>query len=171
MAEQLVIWLTERGIGTCYCGMGRPVKNATITGEYFITLALGYPSAKEQWRESEEQFKRKEMEKLLIGDKENDFLEPFIRYARLAPSAVNSQPVVYEMDGNSIKVFRKPPLFSKLERMGRIDTGIAIAHLYMYAAEHGYHIDIYKDGSTKKDKLIYFLTLNVLEEVEDEEIH
>ena len=47
MAEQLVIWLTERGIGSCYCGMARPTASSGISGEYCITLALGYPAAKE----------------------------------------------------------------------------------------------------------------------------
>lgn len=168
MAEQLVIWLVERGIGSCYCGMGKPVKGSSIAGEYFITLALGFPSAKEQWRESEEQFKRKDLEKILIGDKENDFLEPFIRFARLAPSAINGQPAVYEMDGTSIKVFRKPPVISKLEKMQRIDIGIALSHIFMYAAEQGYYIDVFKDGNTDNKKLIYFMTLNIMEEVEDE---
>ena len=171
MAEQLVIRLVEKGIGSCYCGMAKPASGASIAQEYCITLALGYPSAKEQWREGEDQFKRKELPKLLIGDKENDFLEPFVRFARLAPSAVNMQPVVWEMDGTTLKVFRKPPKLSKMDKMQRIDTGIALAHVFMYAAEKGYHIDFYKDGNTEKEKLIYFLTLNILEDAENEELH
>lgn len=168
MTEQLVIWLAERGIGSCYCGMGKPCSGSSISGKYCITLALGFPSSKESWRSSEEEFKRKELSKILIGDAENDFLEPFIRYARLAPSAVNGQPIVYEMNANEIRVYRKPPVISKLETMQRIDTGIALSHIFMYAAQQGYHIDFYKDGSTNNNKLIYFLTLGIMEEVEDE---
>ncbi|MBE6819112.1 MAG: hypothetical protein E7517_08165 [Ruminococcaceae bacterium] len=168
MAEQLVIWLTQQGIGSCYCGMGRPAGGAAIADEYCITLALGFPAEKESFRASEAEFKRKELSAYLIGDGENDFLEPFIRFARLAPSAVNAQPVVFEMDGGSIKVFRKKPLLSKLEKMQRIDTGIALAHIFMYAWEKGYHIDFYKDGKTRTNRMIYFLTLNILEEVTDE---
>jgi len=148
--------------------MGRPAGGAAIADEYCITLALGFPAEKESFRASEAEFKRKELSAYLIGDGENDFLEPFIRFARLAPSAVNAQPVVFEMDGGSIKVFRKKPLLSKLEKMQRIDTGIALAHIFMYAWEKGYHIDFYKDGKTRTNRMIYFLTLNILEEVTDE---
>lgn len=168
MAEQLVIKLVEKGIGSCYCGMGKPTHSSSVTEEYCITLALGFPSAKEKWRESASEFKRKDFRKILIGDKENDFLEPFIQFARLAPSAVNMQPVVWEMSGTSINVYRKVPKLSKLEALQRMDTGIALAHIFMYAAEQGYHIDVFKDGNTKKDKLIYFLTLNIMEENKDE---
>ena len=167
MAEQLVIWLTEQGIGTCYCGMGRPASGSDIHDAYCITLALGYPTGKEAFRESEEQFKRKELGTYLLGDTENDFLEPFIRFARLAPSAVNAQPVLYEMDGTAIHIYRKKPLLSKFEQLQRMDTGIAIAHIYMYAWEHGFFIDSYKDVK-EKSKLIYFITLKIMEETRDE---
>lgn len=168
MAEQLVIWLVQNGIGSCYCGMGRPAAGAQIADEYCITLALGFPAQKDAFRQSEAEFKRKGYENYILGNAENDFLEPFIRYARLAPSAVNGQPVAYELEGSSIKVFRKKPLLSKLETMQRIDTGIALAHIFMYAWEHNYHIDFFKDGNTNSNKYIYYLTLNIMEEVEDE---
>lgn len=169
MAEQLVIWLTEKGIGSCYCGMVRPRNEGDIDGEYCITLALGYPSEKESFRQSEEEFKRKDFEKYLIGDVENDFLEPFIRFARLAPSAINKQPAVYEMKGASIVAYRRQPgKLLNLEKMQRIDMGISLSHIFMYAKENGYHVDFYKDNVTPKDKLIYFISLNIMEEIKDE---
>ncbi len=167
MAEQLVIWLTEKGIGSCYCGMGRPAAGSDISDEYCITLALGYPGEKEAFRENETQFKRKELDTYLIGNKENDFLLPFIRFARLAPSAVNAQPVLFEMDGTSIHVYRKKPMLSKIDKMQRIDTGIAIAHIYLYAREHGLYIEKYRDAK-ESGKLIYFITLEILEETHHE---
>lgn len=169
MAEQLVLWLTERGIGTCYCGMGRPANADAVTDEYCITLALGYPDEKESFRNDEGTFKRKALSDYLLGDKENDFLLPFVRYARLAPSAINAQPVMYEMVGTSLKVYRKKQLVPKLERMQRIDTGIALAHIVLYAREQGYHADIFKDeDKSSHKKLIYFLTVNIMEESIDE---
>ncbi|MBQ3432060.1 MAG: hypothetical protein IJG23_04675 [Clostridia bacterium] len=168
MAEQLVIWLTENGIGSCYCGMGRPAGGSDISDEYCITLALGFPSETEPFRTEESQFKRKELGDYLLGNKENDFLEPFLRCARLAPSAINGQPVFFEAAGNTIHVYRKKSVLAKMEQMQRIDTGIALSHIFMYAAEHGYHIDYYKDGNPAYNKYIYFISLNVMEETQDE---
>ena len=164
MAEQLVIWLTQQGIGSCYCGMGRPASGSDISDVYCITLALGFPAEKETFRTSPEEFKRKTYESYLLGDKENDFLEPYIRYARLAPSAINAQPVMFELAGNSIHVYRKKPHFSKLEKMQRIDTGIALSHIFMYAREQGYQIDYFKDVNHGNDRYIYFISLNIMEE-------
>jgi len=147
--------------------MGRPASGAQISDTYCITLALGYPAEGDAFRSDVHQFKRKEIGSYLIGDSENDFLEPFIHFARLAPSAVNAQPVLFEMDGTSIHVYRKKPMLSKMEQMQRIDTGIAIAHIFMYAWEHGYYIDAYKDIK-EKNRLIYFITLNIMEETRDE---
>jgi len=62
-------------------------------------------------------FKRKSMEK--ITDRADARLEP----ARLAPSAVNSQPWYFTHEGNTIHVH--------CSRKGsRLDAGIALAHLY-----------------------------------------
>ena len=55
-----------------------------------------------------------------ITDKADPRLEP----ARLAPSAVNSQPWYFVHDGDSIHVY--------CEKKGsRLDAGIALAHLYV----------------------------------------
>lgn len=168
MAQQLVLILTLKGIGTCYCGMGKPRKDFSVKGEYCITLALGFPAEKEKWRDDISEFKRKPLEKFLIGDSENDFLEPFAQAARLAPSAVNMQPVLLEMNGSSIDVYRKKPPLSRFDNLQRIDVGIAIAHIFMYARDRACHIDFFKKGVSGTKKYIYFISLNVLEELANE---
>lgn len=168
MAEQLVIEMTARGIATCYSGMAKPRNEFSVKGEYCITLALGYPSEKESFRSDESEFKRIPLAKMLTGNAENDFLEPFICCARLAPSAMNKQPVVYELHSNTIDVYRKKPITAYFDKLQRIDTGIAVSHIFMYAKECGFHIDTYKKGISEKDKLIYFLSLDIMEETEDE---
>ncbi len=164
MAEQLVLELTDRGIGTCYCGMAKAKKSSSISGEYGITVALGYPAEKEKFRNSESDFKRKDINKILIGDKENDFFFPYIRAARLAPSAVNKQPVVYEMNTDSVDIYRKKNALAYMERMQKIDSGIAAAHIYCLAKIRGMTVDFYKKGTDLREKLIYVISLNIVEE-------
>ena len=66
--------------------------------------------------------KRKSMEQ--ITDKPDSRLE----VARLAPSAVNSQPWYFTHDGDTIHVY--------CNRKGsRLDAGIALAHLFVANAE------------------------------------
>jgi len=85
-------------------------------------LAFGYPRG-DQLRHDEKAFKRKALEQ--IADRLDHRLEP----ARLAPSAVNSQPWYFTHDGDNIHVYRIPN--ARLDYMNQIDMGIALAHLYV----------------------------------------
>lgn len=60
-----------------------------------------------------------------ITDKADPRLEP----ARLAPSAVNSQPWYFTREGNAIHVYCTQTGIAGY--MNRIDMGIALAHLYV----------------------------------------
>ena len=73
------------------------------------------------------------------------------------------------MNGAGIVAYRrKPGKIAYLDKMQRIDMGISLSHIFMYAREKGYHVDYYKDDVTPKDKLIYFISLNIMEEIKDE---
>ena len=85
--------------------------------KFVIMLAFGHPKGDQQ-RQSIKDFKRKPMEK--ITDKADPRLEP----ARLAPSAVNSQPWYFTHEGDTIHVHCS-------KKGSRLDAGIALAHLYV----------------------------------------
>jgi len=118
--QQMDLYLQTLGLGVCWLGMGRmnPKTTATVEGmKFVIMLAFGYPKG-DQLRQTAKGFKRKSMEQ--IADKTDARLEP----ARLAPSAVNSQPWYFIHEGETIHVY--------CSRKGsRLDAGIALAHLYV----------------------------------------
>jgi hypothetical protein len=94
-------------------------KTAVAVGDmrFVIMLAFGYPKGDRLYRERKD-FKRKSMEQ--ITDKADPELEP----ARLAPSAVNSQPWYFTHEGDTLHCY--------CNRKGsRLDAGIALAHLYV----------------------------------------
>lgn len=118
--QQLELYLQTLGLGVCWLGMGRmnPKTATQVEGmKFVIMLAFGYPKG-EQLRRDMKEFKRKEMEKI------SDQLDPKLEAARLAPSAVNSQPWYFTHEGGTIRVY--------CNQIGtRLDTGIAMAHLYV----------------------------------------
>ena len=127
--QQLDLFLQERGIGSCWLGMGKPHQElAAKEGLPFcMLLAFGYPKG-EARRGSVEEFKRKALGE--IADENDERLEP----ARLAPSSVNSQPWYFTHEGSEIHVWRAAPsglMRRAMEKMNRIDMGIALAHLYV----------------------------------------
>ena len=122
--QQMDLYLQTLGLGVCWLGMGRmnPKTTTEVAGmKFVIMLAFGHPKG-DQLRHDLKGFKRKSMEQ--ISDKADERLEP----ARLAPSAVNSQPWYFVHEGDTIHVFCA-------HKGSRLDAGIALAHLYVANAE------------------------------------
>ncbi len=122
--QQMDLYLQTLGLGVCWLGMGRmnPKTTEAVDGmKFVIMLAFGHPKG-DQLRLDGKGFKRKPMEK--ITDQADPRLEP----ARLAPSAVNSQPWYFTHEGNTIHAYCS-------KKGSRLDAGIALAHLYLANAE------------------------------------
>ena len=118
--QQMDLYLQTLGLGVCWLGMGRMNSRTTTVVEgmkFVIMLAFGHPKG-DQLRHDLKGFKRKSMEQ--ITDKADPGLEP----ARLAPSAVNSQPWYFAHEGDTIHVYCS-------KKGSRLDIGIALAHLYV----------------------------------------
>lgn len=102
-------------------------KNPDKSQKFIITIAFG-KSNKDIYRDLD-QFKRKELDE--ISDEADEKLIP----ARLAPSAMNSQPWYFtHNDDGSYDLYRVKVglLRSKfIGRWNKIDNGIALAHLYV----------------------------------------
>ena len=122
--QQMDLYLQTLGLGVCWLGMGRmnPKTATAVEGmKFVIMLAFGHPKG-DQLRHDLKGFKRKPMEQ--ITDKPDPRLEP----ARLAPSAVNSQPWYFVHEGDTIHVWCS-------KKGSRLDAGIALAHLYVSSAD------------------------------------
>ena len=122
--QQMDLYLQTLGLGVCWLGMGRmnPRTTAEVEGmKFVIMLSLGY-SKGDQLRHDLKGFKRKPMEQ--ITDKPDAKLEP----ARLAPSAVNSQPWYFTHEGDAIHVWCS-------KKGSPLDAGIALAHLYVSSTD------------------------------------
>ena len=118
--QQMDLYLQSLGVGVCWLGMGKmnPKTAPEVEGmQFVIMLAFGHPRG-DQLRHDRKGFKRKSMDQ--ISDKADERLEP----ARLAPSAVNSQPWYFTHDGDTIHVYCA-------QKGSRLDAGIAMAHLYV----------------------------------------
>ena len=122
--QQMDLYLQTLGLGACWLGMGRmnPRTTTQVEGmKFVILLAFGHPKG-EPLRHDKAGFRRKSMDK--ITDTPDPRLEP----ARLAPSAVNSQPWYFAHAGNTIHVHCS-------KKGSPLDIGIALAHLYAVNTE------------------------------------
>ena len=122
--QQMDLYLQTLGLGICWLGMGKlnPKTTTAVEGmKFVIMLAFGQPKG-HQLRQELKGFKRKAIEQ--ITDKPDPRLEP----ARLAPSAVNSQPWYFTHEGDAIHVWCS-------KKGSPLDAGIALAHLYVSSTD------------------------------------
>ena len=156
--EQLILYMTSLGLGTCWLG-GTFNRSAFASameireGDLFPILSpVGYPAARKRigedfFRRALKANQRKPWEKLFFKD---DFSSPLTKEAsghyqyplemlRLAPSAVNLQPWrVLLKDGiYHFLLHRTTSEPSGSVDMQRIDLGIAICHFHLAALEAG----------------------------------
>ncbi len=124
------LFLQSKGLGTCWVGLGHPnekLHQPSAGMKLACMMPFGRPDDVPE-RNGAADFKRKALAE--ISDVPDERLEP----ARLAPSAVNSQPWFFVHDGETIHVFRqKVGLIGRIAvgRFNLIDMGIALAHLYV----------------------------------------
>lgn len=122
--EQLVLYMTSLGLGTCWAASTSPIEKHENDGtKWAAVVAFGKPQ-NDPWRNNDE-FTRKSLAE--ISDVEDEKLDA----ARVAPSSMNNQPWYFVHDGDNIEVFvKKQGLLKKwMIPQNRIDMGIALANL------------------------------------------
>ena len=120
--QQVSLYMQSIGIGSCWVGMGT-IKEKNP--EFVILIAFG--KSNDLTREISK-FKRKSLSD--ISDLPDEKLEP----ARLAPSAINTQPWYFKHTDEGYDVFKVKHNFVKRKILGKwndIDVGIALAHMYV----------------------------------------
>jgi nitroreductase len=155
--EQLVIYLTSKGIGTCWLGGVKP--NAEISSEdlgYVVMIAIGKPN-EPLYRKDASEFKRKDISEISNLREATSIMEA----VRLAPSASNQQAWYFDIKENEIYVYCKK-VMKLMEKMANIDIGIALAHIHIVAQDQGKKVEMLKE----EDKLIqgyeYIVTCKIV---------
>lgn len=124
--QQLSLHLQSLGIGNCWVGMASPKKK---DGEFVIMISFG---KSDKMTRDKDSFKRKQLSK--ISDVDDERLIP----ARLAPSAMNTQPWYFKHTDEGFDVYQVRQNILKrqiLKKWNPIDMGIALAHLYVSNTE------------------------------------
>ena len=133
IGEQIALWLTHKGISSCWAGMAKQ-KTQPSRGElpYVISVEFGRGD-NAPFRRLPEESPRKKLHELLLGEISRPEFLPVLEAGRLAPSAVNLQPVRYLTEDDCIYICRtKPPLkFQYLDNIQQIDVGVAMANMYV----------------------------------------
>jgi len=135
MLQQMDLYFSAKGIGSCWLGIPQPTKEATKSSSLEFIILMSFGNSKETLhRTSVSQFKRKPLSDITDIKDADELLEP----ARLAPSAINLQNWYFFGDKNLIHAYSSRSGFFRSIVGGSffpVNMGIAICHLKL-AAEH-----------------------------------
>lgn len=145
MLQQMDLYLSAGGIGSCWLGIPQPTKELLESSdlEFIIFLSFGKPAVPLH-RDSISEFKRKSLEEISDVTGAEELLEA----VRIAPSAGNSQPWFFTGDENIIHVYSVNTGFIRGLLSGEfipIDVGIAFYHLKLAADYFGKKTEIVFD--------------------------
>lgn len=151
LMQQMNLYLTSKGYGTCflvaYPGSGL---KATMKYEYVVTLAFGKTNST-LYRDSKKAKRLPEEEIVVYKEEVTPDIKQVLSAARLAPSALNSQPWRFVVYKNRIHVFAKKNLFiaKALDYNKMIDMGIMMANLLLTAEELWVDVTLSKSEALK----------------------
>ena len=131
--QQTDLYFSSLGLGACWLGMAKPTETVRDGLGFVITLAFGRPA--EPPHRALADFKRKSLADIADGG------DPRLVYARLAPSAVNSQPWFFKCQDGGVHVYRQTLGFLKgkiYNKMNQIDIGIALCHMWLASEQLGH---------------------------------
>lgn len=160
MLQQVDLYLSSKGIGSCYLGMSQPTRATKKASEleFVMVMAFGNP-AEPVHRANISEFKRKAFTEITNILNNDELLEP----VRLAPSASNGQPWFFTGGKDVINAYCVKPSFLKAilyEKMNKIDMGIALWHLSVTAEHFGKTIEFSQKGAAQDNhpKGCYYIT-------------
>ena len=164
LGELAVLWLTARGVATCWQGSAQVDPNEDYRGSlpYVTCIAMGY--GEDAFRAPGEQPERKEAEKVIFN--RTPEYTPILEAARIAPSSFNRQPWAFVSDDRQrLHLFRKKSMLANpvTEFHQCVDCGAALAHLEVAAKARGYEPEFkrLKPEPSFKRGLVYQCSLQL----------
>lgn len=174
--EKIVLEATRREIATCWMGSHFD-KEALKDGFEFegemeprVLVAFGKPEeGKDALREGPEEASRNVISKIVLDGLEelSEEWREIIDAARMAPSAMNSQPWRFEVDEDRIHQYIKVGegimnklgnAFGNLGELNRIDAGIALRHIQVEADNLSKELDFRRLEGKEKEDFSYIIS-------------
>jgi nitroreductase len=151
MLQQMDLYLSSTGLGSCWLGIPQPTKDVTESSNLEFIILMSFGNSKEKlYRSSVSEFKRQSISDITDIKGEQELLEP----VRLAPSAVNLQNWYFTGDKNTIHAYSSKPNFLRNIVGGSyfpVNMGIALCHLQLATEPLGRKTKFVFDSSRDKN--------------------
>lgn len=137
VAEQVVLYLTSRELGTCYPGETKAGMQEKDGLGRFLVIAFGYADGP-AFRDPATARRLPLGSLCVYKDEPGENLKAVLKAARLAPSSFNSQPWRFVVYGDRVYIFAKRDAITRIRRMAALrdfNIGIMLSHIMLAAEE------------------------------------
>lgn len=137
MAEQIVLYLTTKGIGSCYLGETKTGAGELSGMKRLLVIAFGRGEG-EIFRDSREARRFSLNSLCAIKEEPGEQLKTILKAARLAPSSFNSQPWRFVVYSDRLYIFSRKDALLHIRQMAAVrdfNMGIMLAHVMLAAEE------------------------------------
>lgn len=147
MAEQVVLYLTIKELGSCYLGetkIGLSEKNGL---KRLLVIAFGYAQGA-LYRTIDEAHRFPLSGLCVFKDEPGENMKKILKASRLAPSSFNSQPWRFVVYADRIYVFAKKTMasgYGALAAMRDFNMGIVLSHIMLAAEEFWMNMETVTD--------------------------
>jgi nitroreductase len=150
MLQQMDLYFSATGLGSCWLGIPQPTKEVTDSSNLEFIILMSFGNSKQTiHRTTASEFKRKPLTEITNMEGAHELLEP----ARLAPSAVNLQNWYFTGNMNAIHAYSSKPNFLRTivgVSYYPVNMGIALCHLQLAAEYKGWKTKFVFDNSGDK---------------------
>lgn len=137
VAEQAVLYMTIKEIGSCYLGSTKAGPGEKNGLKRFLVIAFGRPDGA-LYRDMEEAHRLSLSALCSYKDEPSENLKKILKAARMAPSAMNTQPWRFVVYADRLYVFAKKEAVPQPKRLAALkdfDIGIMLCHIMLAAEE------------------------------------
>jgi len=151
MLQQMDLYFSATGVGSCWLGIPQPTREVTQSSNLEFIILMSFGNSNETlYRANTSEFKRRSLSEITNVAGADELLEP----ARLAPSAVNLQNWYFTGNKNEIHAYSSKSGLFRTALGGSyfpVNMGIALCHLQIAAEHFGFSTKVVLDSSKDKN--------------------
>ena len=143
VAEQAVLYMTTKEIGTCYLGGSKAGAKEKNGLKQFLIIAFGHAEGT-LYRDMEEAHRMPLASLCTYKDEPGEYLKKILKSARMAPSSMNSQPWRFIVYADRLYVFARKealPQPKMFNAMRDFNMGIMLCHIMLAAEEFWMNVE------------------------------
>ncbi|WP_277410002.1 nitroreductase family protein [Lacrimispora xylanisolvens] len=151
VAEPVLLYMTGKGLGTCYLANAKSSKPAPAGFKQVITIAFGYPRTL-LYRDPATARRMPLKELCVFKEEAGESVKNILKAVRLSPSIMNTQPWRFIVYHDKIYVFscREFLPYPYLVSLREISVGIMLSHLNIAAEEMWINVSLETDKAMEK---------------------